>query len=218
MWGCSTNDMFEWGKVKGKPSKYTTKKYSDYQKRVTAIIHRSYPKLANPAVKSYFPETAKVELCLYAMSDTNRKRDLDNLLKPLLDIFTKCRVFKDDSCVYAIKAMKFTPPPSKGSSKAEQELRQHYRDYMMVELKQMDCPNLTDWEYFTDLPPFEGVSRDGGEKIHIISFSELEQMHPDGLEPIEPTTPLIDLGNNPVLQRLQEKFKQASKANLQNQG
>ena len=50
-----------------------------------------------------------VALFIRAYPPDKRKRDLDNILKPILDVLTTAGVYKDDSQVIDLRIQKFNP-------------------------------------------------------------------------------------------------------------
>jgi len=58
--------------------------------------------------------TGKVELHIELMPGDNRRRDVDNSLKCLLDTFTHGGLYDDDSQVYKLTVIKREPMPPNG--------------------------------------------------------------------------------------------------------
>ena len=50
-----------------------------------------------------------VSLFIRAYPPDKRKRDIDNILKPLLDVLTTAGIYKDDSQVTDLRIQKFNP-------------------------------------------------------------------------------------------------------------
>lgn len=82
--------------------KILTREARDYHKAVAAVV------MSNGWM--FFPEH-RLDVSITASPPDNRKRDLDNLLKPTLDALQKAGMFSDDSQIDMLSIRR--GPPSK---------------------------------------------------------------------------------------------------------
>ena len=80
---------------------YTPKESTQY--RLIAAAHAKHAMTQSPLL---FPWRTSVSLEVHFFRDSNRKCDLDNLLKNILDGLTTAKLWLDDSQVVSIEATK----------------------------------------------------------------------------------------------------------------
>lgn len=93
----SINHIYGYTSRRGFAQSYITKEGKDWFKEAEDLVHKQHKK------KTPIETEIEVWIRLY----TARRQDVDNILKPLLDLLTKSGVIKDDSLIYKIDVEKF---------------------------------------------------------------------------------------------------------------
>lgn len=78
-----------------------SKSFRDWMSKASLLIIQSKQ-------PSFGKERVKLTVELYTTD--NRRRDIDNCLKPILDVMTKAKVWEDDSQVDALEVLRYTDP------------------------------------------------------------------------------------------------------------
>ena len=73
--------------------KYLTKRGRDYKKDAALEVMG----------QTYLRQYGRLEVNIDAYPPDKRKRDIDNILKPLLDVLTECYVWEDDSQIDVLR-------------------------------------------------------------------------------------------------------------------
>lgn len=97
-------------RVKGRSIAFTPKESRDYQALVAAHAVQAMARLG----RRLFPLTGPIRLSATFVRDSERRCDLDNLLKSVLDGLTLAKLWEDDSQVVELLALKRTSKSDAG--------------------------------------------------------------------------------------------------------